>query len=111
MASSEEKKTFHLYDKDDNKHINAVHNIARRDILEGFVVNTRSKDLKNGDIDKSFNARRSRELARYDGTIGFRCQFCKKLPLNQRAKKLAVYPWSLERIYLANIRFQRDHIE
>ena len=59
VASSEDKKTFVLYDKDDDKHINAVHNIVRRDIWEGFVVDTRSKDLKNGDVDKSFNVRRS----------------------------------------------------
>mmetsp|Transcript_12479 Transcript_12479/g.20190 ORF Transcript_12479/g.20190 Transcript_12479/m.20190 type:complete len:114 (-) Transcript_12479:270-611(-) len=59
----------------------------------------------------SYNARRRGRLARYDGTIGFRCRFCKNVPLNQRAEKSAVYPRSLERIYLANFRFQRDHIE
>ncbi|KAL7536070.1 hypothetical protein ACHAXR_006901 [Thalassiosira sp. AJA248-18] len=99
-------KTFVLHDKDDDKHINAVHNIVRRDIWEGFVVNT-SKDLE----DEGISARRSSRLARYDGTVGFRCRYCKNAPLAHRAEKSAVYPRSLERIYLANIRFQRDHVE
>ena len=42
VASGADKKTFVLYDKDDDKLINAVHNIVPRDIWEGFVINTRS---------------------------------------------------------------------
>ncbi|KAL7526747.1 hypothetical protein ACHAXR_001632 [Thalassiosira sp. AJA248-18] len=99
-------KIFVLYDKDDEKHINAIHNIVRRDIWEGFVVDT-SKDLVN----KDSSVRRSGRLARYDGTIGLRRRYCKDAPFAQRAEKSAVYPRSLERIYLANIRFQRDHVE
>ncbi|KAL7523762.1 hypothetical protein ACHAXR_001479 [Thalassiosira sp. AJA248-18] len=99
-------KTFVLYDKDDDKYINAVHNIVRRDIWEAFVVDT-NKDLVSNDS----SARRSGRLARYDGTVGLRCRYCKDAPFAQRAEKSAVYPRSLERIYLANIRFQRDHIE
>ena len=34
VASSEDKKMCVLYDKDDDKHINALHNIVRRDIWE-----------------------------------------------------------------------------
>jgi len=110
-AAIENTKTFSLYHKDDDKHINAVHNIVRRDIWEGFVVNT-SKDAESecsGGTTK--NARQTGRLARYEGTIGFRCRFCKSTPLAQRAERPAVYPRSLERIYLANIRFQRDHVE
>ena len=105
-VASENDKTFVLYDKDDDKHINALHNIIRRDIWEGFVVDT-SKDLLD---DNQSTARRTGRIARYEGTIGFRCRFCKNAPLNERAGQSAVYPRCLERIYIANIRFQRDHI-
>eukprot|EP00578_Thalassiosira_sp_NH16_P013603 CAMPEP_0181114636 /NCGR_PEP_ID=MMETSP1071-20121207/21000_1 /TAXON_ID=35127 /ORGANISM="Thalassiosira sp., Strain NH16" /LENGTH=318 /DNA_ID=CAMNT_0023198781 /DNA_START=84 /DNA_END=1040 /DNA_ORIENTATION=+ len=105
---------FVLYDNDDDKHINALHNIVRRDIWEGFVVDASkskvSEDTHGGKAMKSSTRRNSR-LARYDGTIGFRCRFCKNAPHNQRAERSAVYPRSLEGIYLANIRFQRDHID
>ena len=106
-AASEVDKTFILYDKDDDKHINALHNIIRRDIWEGFVVDT-SKELSLDDNQSS--ARRTGRIARYEGTIGFRCRFCKNAPLNERAEKSAVYPRCLERIYISNIRFQRDHM-
>ena len=75
-------------------------------IWEGFVVDT-SKDV----LDEDASARCTGRLARYDGTVGLRCRFCKRVPRAQRAEKDAVYPRSLERIYLANIRFQRDHIK
>ena len=87
------EQPFILYDKDDDKHINAIHNIVRRDIWEGFVVDT-------GAVTED-NARRTGRLARYDGTIGFHCRFCKNVPVAQRAQKSSVYPRSLERIYLA----------
>jgi len=106
-AACADDKSFILYDKDDDKHINALHNIIRRDIWEGFVVDT-SKELSLDDNPSS--ARRTGRIARYNGTIGFRCRFCKNAPLNERAEKSAVYPRCLERIYISNIRFQRDHI-
>ena len=105
-VTSEDDKTFVLYDKDDDKHINALHNIIRRDIWEGFVVDT-SKELLNSN---QSTARRTGRIARYEGSIGFRCRFCKNTPLNERAEQSAVYPRCLERIYISNIRFQRDHI-
>ncbi|KAL7524537.1 hypothetical protein ACHAXR_000616, partial [Thalassiosira sp. AJA248-18] len=88
------------------KCVNAVHDIVRRDIWEDLIVGT-SKDV----INEGSNARLSGRLARYIGTVGFRCRFCMHPPLAQRAKKSAVYPRSLERIHPANIRFQRDHVE
>ena len=100
-----DEESFILYDKDDDNHINAVHNIVRRDIWEGFVVDT---ETTSGTTN---NARRTGRIARYDGTVGFRCRFCKHVSLDEQAERAAVYPRSLERIYLANIRFQRDHIE
>ena len=106
-TSNESKGSFVLYEKDDDNHINALHNVVRRDIWEGFVVNASSEGAADSDI----SCRRSGRLARYEGTVGFRCRFCKHVPYLQRAEKSAVYPRSLERIYLANIRFQRDHVE
>jgi hypothetical protein len=112
--------TFILHTNSDEEHVNAVHRIVRRDIWEGFVVGagssttnttittttTTSDDSRPPGDDNRSNSR----LERYSGTIGFRCRFCKFAPLSDRAEKSAVYPRSLERIYLSNIRFQRDHI-
>jgi hypothetical protein len=111
--------TFILHTNSDEEHVNAVHRIVRRDIWEGFVVGAGSSSTNNTitttattsdssvvDDNRSSNSR----LERYSGTIGFRCRFCKFAPPSDRAEKSAVYPRSLERIYLSNIRFQRDHI-
>mmetsp|Transcript_22742 Transcript_22742/g.47448 ORF Transcript_22742/g.47448 Transcript_22742/m.47448 type:complete len:272 (-) Transcript_22742:39-854(-) len=113
VGTTEADKSFILYDKDDDQHINAVHNIVRRDIWEGFVVNASKDATEAGCFEEESpnEARRSGRIARYDGTIGFRCRFCKSSPFCERAEKSVVYPRSLERIYLANIRFQRDHIQ
>ena len=107
------RKSFILYDKDDDERINAAHNLIRRDIWEGFVVDTAIKEAgtKEDILNSSSKARYSAgRLARYDGTVGFRCRFCKHVPLDQRAYRSAVYPRSIECIYSANLRFQRDHI-
>jgi len=108
------KESFILHDKDDDEYINPVHSLIRRDIWEGFVVDAMkdagtvsSKDTRMK-TDVTTNIGR---VARYNGTIGFRCRFCKHVPLNQRAPRSAVYPRSIERIYSAHLRFQRDHIE
>ena len=107
--------TFVLYDEKDDKHINTIHNIVRRDIWEGFVVDSSQATAQGTQYAASKTTtnplRVAGRLARYNGTIGFRCRFCKNAPLCQRAERAAVYPRSLERIYLANTRFQRDHIE
>lgn len=108
--ATEEPQGIVLYDNEDEHHINAIHNIVRRDIWEGFVVSSDAA-VGSDDLDGNADARRCGRLARYEGTIGFRCRFCKNEPPNQRAERSAVYPRSLERIYHANIRFQRDHIE
>jgi hypothetical protein len=100
-----------LYANEDDYHINAIHNIVRRDIWEGFIVDASDPALVCEEIDGTSDARRCGRLARYEGTVGFRCRFCKNEPPSQRAERSAVYPRSLERIYHANIRFQRDHIE
>ena len=91
-VTKEVKQPFVLYDKDDDKHINALHNVVRLDIWEGFVVDTSNDVLAedNQDGELFSTARHTGRLARYDGTIGFRCRFCKHAPLAQRAEKLAV---------------------
>ena len=110
------KESFILHDKDDDQYINPVHSLIRRDIWEGFVVDAvkdaaavSSKDTQlSMKTDVTTNIGR---VARYNGTVGFRCRFCKHIPLHQRAPRSAVYPRSIERIYAAHLRFQRDHIE
>ena len=112
------EESFILHDKHDDEYINPVHSLIRRDIWEGFVVDAMkdaaavsSKDTQlsmKADVDVTTNIGR---VARYNGTVGFRCRFCKHVPLHQRAPRSAVYPRSIERIYSAALRFQRDHIE
>lgn len=110
-ALRDNAQTIVLYDNEDDHHINAIHNIVRRDIWEGFVVDASDTAFVCDDVDGASDARRCGRLARYDGTVGFRCRYCKNEPPGRRAERSAVYPRSLERIYHANIRFQRDHIE
>jgi len=93
-------KVFSLHREGDEEHINQVHILVRRDIWEGFVV---------GANEKSEDRSESR-LVRYNNTVGFRCKWCKHVKPDERADKAAVYPRRLDRIYLSNIRFQRDHI-
>ena len=108
-VAREDDKPFVLYDKEDDNHINASHNVLRRDIWEGFDVG--KSDDAIATVDGSLDARRSARLVRYEGTVSFRCRFCKHAPVGRRADRHPVYPRSLERIYLANIRFQREHVE
>ena len=96
-------KSFSLHREGDEEHINQVHILVRRDIWEGFVV---GKDC-TGSKDES---RSESRLERYNNTVGFRCKWCKHANPGERADKAAVYPRRLDRIYLSNIRFQRDHI-
>ena len=107
----QDTKTFILYDEGDDKYINSVHNIIRRDIWEGFVVGDTVKDSDTSTPqNQDMQAKSTGRLARYQGTVGFRCRFCKHVPLGQRAENSAVYPRSIENIYTANLRFQRHHI-
>ena len=93
-------KVFSLHREGDEEHINQVHILVRRDIWEGFVVGANEKT-----VDRSES-----RLVRYNNTVGFRCKWCKHVKPDERADKAAVYPRRLDRIYLSNIRFQRDHI-
>lgn len=104
---SSDNESFMLYHEDDDIHINAVHNVVRRDIWEGFIVDA----SQNENSMMTSNANVMGRIARYDGTVGLRCRFCKHVPLDERAPRSAVYPRCLEKIYSANLRFQRDHIE
>ena len=106
-SPSSDNKSFMLYHEDDDNHINAVHNVVRRDIWEGFIVDA----TRNEHSMMTSNANVMGRIARYDGTVGLRCRFCKHVPLDERAPRSAVYPRCLEKIYSANLRFQRDHIE
>ena len=121
-----EEETFVLHDGRDVDSINELHTIVRRDIWEGFVVAEgagpnppKSRDRPSGSRDTAdgggpsrsgVDSRANGRLACYEGTVGFRCRWCKDVEPGRRAEKSAVYPRELKRIYHANIRFQRDHI-
>ena len=79
---------FNLYDPADEGRINGYQNIFRRDIYEGFIVGPGHK---------------------FVGTVAFRCRFCAHLPYEARAKQCEIYPRSIDAIYRAHIRFNRDH--
>ena len=100
-----DEESFTLYHPDDDKYINELHTIIRRDIWEGFVVD----DGEDGADSAGQNGGNGR-LSCYVGTVGFRCRWCRDVDPSLRAEKSAVYPRELERIYHANIRFQRDHV-
>ncbi|EJK56196.1 hypothetical protein THAOC_23966, partial [Thalassiosira oceanica] len=100
-----DEESFTLYHPDDDKFINELHTIIRRDIWEGFVVD--DQDAPAGAADRPPT---TAGLSCYVGTVGFRCRWCRDVDPAQRAEKSAVYPRELERIYHANIRFQRDHV-
>ena len=101
--------SFSLFTPGDEIHINQLHNLIRRDIWEGFVVN--NKSAGNYESNKGDGARLKARVGRYDGTVGFRCKWCKHVKQCDRADTSAVYPRSITRIYSSSIRFQkRDHI-
>lgn len=81
-------QTINLYDPADEGRISDTHSVFRRDIYEGFVVPTG---------------------ARYAGTVAFRCRFCKHLPSESRAAQSWVFPRTIEQMYRAHIRFNREH--
>ena len=85
--------SFSLHRDSDRKHINELHMLIRRDILEGYV--TPNSDGR---------------MRKYANTIGFRCKFCKHINREQRVKKSSVHPRTIESIYKSCMRFQRDHI-
>ena len=94
------KESFILHDKDDDEYINPVHSLIRRDIWEGFVVDSFKDAASVSSKDTPYYMTNNSRVARYNGTIGFRCRFCKHVPLHQRAPRSAVYPRSIERIYM-----------
>lgn len=77
-----------LYDPADEGRISDIHNVFRRDIYEGFIV-------PSG--------------VRYAGTVAFRCRYCKHLPIESRAAQSWVFPRTIEQMYRAHIRFNREH--
>lgn len=81
-------RTITLYDPADEGRISDIHSVFRKDIYEGFVV-------PSG--------------ARYAGTVAFRCRFCKHLPSEARASQSWVFPRTIEQMYRAHIRFNREH--
>jgi hypothetical protein len=103
-----------LYAKGDDDHINPIHNIIRRDILEVFVEAPSSNsavgasDAKgSGGSSMAIRAKQSR----FAGRVGLRCRFCKHLPVGTNANLATIYPETLEGIYRAcSVRFQKRHI-
>jgi hypothetical protein len=102
-----------LYADGDEDHINPIHNIIRRDILEVFVETPSSNfavgapDAPGSECGKAVKARQSR----FAGRIGLRCRFCKHLPVGTNANLATIYPETLEGIYRAcSVRFQKRHI-
>jgi hypothetical protein len=102
-----------LYADGDEDHINPIHNIIRRDILEVFVEMPSSNfaagadDVAGSGNSKAVKAKQSR----FAGRIGLRCRFCKHLPVGANANLATIYPETLEGIYRAcSVRFQKRHI-
>ena len=94
-------ETFSLYTDIDKLHLNDVHILIRKDILEGYVVTVNPIDR---------NSRRNRQIQKYANTVGFRCKWCKHISLNDRPKLASVYPRRIGCIYSSVVRFQRHHI-
>jgi hypothetical protein len=94
-------ETFSLYTDIDKLHLNDVHILIRRDILEGYVVSVNPVDR---------NSRRNRQIQKYANTVGFRCKWCKHISLNDRSELASVYPRTVRCVYNSVVRFQRHHI-
>lgn len=94
-------ETFSLYTDIDKLHLNDVHILIRKDILEGYVVTVNPFDR---------NSRRNRQIQKYANTVGFRCKWCKHISLNDRSELASVYPRTIGCIYSSVVRFQRHHI-
>jgi len=98
---TDDDETFSLYTDIDKLHLNDVHILIRRDILEGYVVTVNPFDR---------NSRRNRQIQKYANTVGFRCKWCKHISLNDRSELASVYPRRIGCIYSSVVRFQRHHI-
>ena len=112
-----------LYAEGDEDHINPIHNIIRRDILEVFV-DTAGVQKKDGSSITSTTTtrsggRRTKVIAKKKSSctsmpphrIGLRCKFCKHLPGNKRANLSTIFPETLEGVYRAcSVRFQKRHL-
>lgn len=88
LDDSDDEQAITLYDPADEGRISDIHSVFRKDIYEGFVV-------PSG--------------VRYAGTVAFRCKFCKHLPAESRAAQSWVFPRTVEQMYRAHIRFNREH--
>jgi len=112
-ARKDKERSFSLYHESDERKIHAPHNLVRRDILECFVVaDARGGGGNDAVSPESVHGSRrvAGRVARYAGTVGLRCRHCKDAPAGWRTSKAAVYPRTLGGIYLACVRFQRDHV-
>ena len=110
-AVPEETIPTSLYADSDEDHINPIHNIIRRDILEVFVEAPSSTfNVGTWDHPGSSKAIKARQ-SRFAGRVGLRCRFCKHLPVGTNANLATIYPETLEGIYRAcSVRFQKRHI-
>lgn len=103
-----------LYAEGDEDHINPIHNIIRRDILEVFVEQQPGSSSSNTvQYDANGNNKATKaKHTRFAGRVGLRCRFCKHLPVGSNNANLAtIYPESLEGIYRAcSVRFQKRHV-
>lgn len=79
---------INLYDPADEGRIGDVHNVFRRDIYEGYIIQP------------------GQHCA---GTVAFRCRFCQHLPHQDRVRQSEITPRTVEGLYRAQIRFKRDH--
>lgn len=104
-----------LYSEGDEDHINPIHNIIRRDILEVFIEqqpdSSSSNTVQSYDANGNNKATKAKHT-RFAGRVGLRCRFCKHLPVGSNNANLAtIYPESLEGIYRAcSVRFQKRHV-
>ena len=114
-----------LYAIGDEDHINPIHNIIRRDILEVFVESPRRhhNNKRNNNDDNDDNGENEKKASsgqcgtrntgnRFAGRIGLRCRFCKHIPETLRPRLSTIYPETLGGIYRAcSVRFQKRHLK
>ena len=102
-----------LYTTGEEDHINPVHTIIRRDILEVFVEKSTSSSSgriaspPGSSVHASLRARQTR----FSNKVGLRCRFCKHLPDEDKSPLSAVFPETLAGLYRACcVRFQKRHL-
>ena len=102
-----------LYTTGEEDHINPVHTIIRRDILEVFVEtssnssSSRMASSPGSSVHASLRARQTR----FSNKVGLRCRFCKHLPDDAKSPLSAVFPETLAGLYRACcVRFRKRHL-